>query len=830
MANCMGCPKHSELMSLRYFKARIESGKEHEQLVAAIEKYKSIAALNQENAEKWKKAKSEGEQRLKEESGNLRKALHEKARLEKELEELKQNMEERVAQAEAKARKEAEKACAERIELQKKECKAEKEEAIAAVRAEMQASIDQVTAELEKCRKMLEKMSLKQHQEEEHRPTANGKTAGIPTSQTPIGQKKVIPATQRGQGLEKGGQKGHAAHFAAQFKDDDPELQTFEHPAHERICSCCGKPMQFNRWISKDTAELEIKLVKKRDLYEELICSECNTTFHDPIPEAQSGNLNYGPLLQAILVYLMIVGNMPMKKAAETISSLTNGEYTPAASYAAKLLPRAAGHLHGFMSDLRLLSLAQPILYWDDTVCSILTHRSCIRFYGTESFTLLRAHWTKSRETLDEDGILSLLEETTALMHDHCQVNYNTDFIFMNLDCVIHLIRALEEIKAESGHEWAGALLEEIRIAIHDRHMLIKDGISHFSEEYLQNFFTKFRCIIERGEKQQRAENNRYFSSDELTLLLRLKNYAPNYFAWLSCFDFPVSDNLSERGLRGVKTKLKVAGQFETLDAAENYSDIQSYVDTCRKCSVDILLALKRLMEGNPYTLKEILPENEYARLEAYKQKLAKDAEVEAQKKSFQSGSQNEGGKQVQKSENANARKNASPVLSAQEQYEENLRFMSAPHTHEEMIGILSARGDAKHLFAKPQKKNKNTDMEDVLSGEMADNGVVDSSITRDPPSSSCHDDDRNDSMLQEEQKSACNEIPGQGSDTPVLHSAKGFQSTKPGKNSRKNKPSNISYVPEWARRKKKTTRGRPRKDIVDGCMRKDHPKTGTDG
>ncbi len=50
----------------------------------------------------------------------------------------------------------------------------------------------------------------------------------------------------------------------------------------------------------------------------------------------------------------------------------------------------------------------------------------------------------------------------------------------------------------------------------------------------------------------------------------------------------------SERGLRGAKTKLKVSGQFESIEAAANYARLRSYIETCRRNGINEITALER--------------------------------------------------------------------------------------------------------------------------------------------------------------------------------------------------------------------------------------------
>ena len=45
-------------------------------------------------------------------------------------------------------------------------------------------------------------------------------------------------------------------------------------------------------------------------------------------------------------------------------------------------------------------------------------------------------------------------------------------------------------------------------------------------------------------------------------------------------FDVPFTNNLSERNLRGIKSKMKVSGQFQNIDRAIDYANIRSYIET----------------------------------------------------------------------------------------------------------------------------------------------------------------------------------------------------------------------------------------------------------
>ena len=66
----------------------------------------------------------------------------------------------------------------------------------------------------------------------------NGSEAGIPTSKTPISQKKIIPNSRTVSDRKKGGQPGHKKSSMAPFSDDEI-TDTQDHPL-DCICPCCG--------------------------------------------------------------------------------------------------------------------------------------------------------------------------------------------------------------------------------------------------------------------------------------------------------------------------------------------------------------------------------------------------------------------------------------------------------------------------------------------------------------------------------------------------------------------------------------------------------------
>jgi hypothetical protein len=309
--------------------------------------------------------------------------------------------------------------------------------------------------------------------------------------------------------------------------------------------------------------------------------------------------------------------NAPMNKAGLFLAGITDEEIAPCDGYIAKLQPRAAKGLVQFYADLRLKLITLDLLYWDDTVIFINTKRACLRFYGNESIAFYTAHMEKGLKGLLEDNVLPLLTDDTKVMHDHNKVNYNPMFHFQNLECNQHLQRDAQKNTDDTGHKWSLDLKEHIASAIHDRKLAKQAGKFCFDEDYIVSFNTKLDEILQHGWQEYEADKKRqekYGAPFEQALLRRMEKYRGNYFTWLEDFPLPTTNNLSERGLRSAKTKMKIASQFESIDTARQYAIIRSYIETCRRKGINEIEALRRLCEGNPYTVDELFRDYENRR------------------------------------------------------------------------------------------------------------------------------------------------------------------------------------------------------------------------
>ena len=429
-----------------------------------------------------------------------------------------------------------------------------------------------------------------------------------PTSQTPPWKDRHIPNSRRNTGKPKGGQCGHKRHIPEKPEPEEADEEV-SHPVGDgEFCPACGCGdfSYTGEYEEKYEIDIEIKVIKRLHKFWLYRCENCGQTVRTGIAPSLRAGCQYGATLQAFALSLMNTTNAAINKVPLLISGLTDGEVCPSEGYIAKLQPRAAKGLNQFREDLFRFLITRSILYWDDTVVMADKSRICLRFYGDGTAAYYVAHDKKDMDGILADGILEALTEMTRVMHDHNPINYNSRFVFMNLECNAHLQRDLQKSADETGHPVLLEIKQLISATIRDRNDRILAGKEGFEEAYIENFNKKMTKLLEKAKGKTAANKSVYSGPFERALIARIIKYRENFFAWVEDFSLPATNNLSERALRGVKTKMKVSGQFASTGTADNYAVIRTYIETCRRNGINEMAALTRLCNGNPYTVEEI--------------------------------------------------------------------------------------------------------------------------------------------------------------------------------------------------------------------------------
>ena len=107
-----------------------------------------------------------------------------------------------------------------------------------------------------------------------------------------------------------------------------------------------------------------------------------------------------------------------------------------------------------------------------------------------------------------------------------------------------------------------------------------------------QTWQQEFKYICQMADSEEpppiQGKRGKPKNSKGRNLLNRLNDHQDGWLAFAFTEGVPFSNNQAERDIRCLKTKQKVATNFQTVKGAKHYARIQSFTSTLRKHSMNV--------------------------------------------------------------------------------------------------------------------------------------------------------------------------------------------------------------------------------------------------
>jgi transposase len=304
-------------------------------------------------------------------------------------------------------------------------------------------------------------------------------------------------------------------------------------------------------------------------------------------PAGIEAPISYGSGIQSMVAYLHARQFVPFLRMKELLNDLFGLPISEGGID--QLLTRFERKSQPIYQKLIKSVESSPVVGSDETGCSVDGKKYWFWAWQTPKLTLIHASDNRAKKTVDE--VFPKGFPLSYLVSDCWQPQLNTLSKNQQI-CIAHLLRDTEYLIQLYQHDWPKAfqclLLDAIKV---------KDGMQ---EQDYQNLFHKGRSDIMLRFESLLAENIESERHEKLgTFAKRITKLKQNVFVFLFAPDVPPDNNASERAIRNVKVKLKVSGQFKSVNGARRFAVIRSIIDTVIKTKNNVWATLKLIAEAD---------------------------------------------------------------------------------------------------------------------------------------------------------------------------------------------------------------------------------------
>jgi hypothetical protein len=319
------------------------------------------------------------------------------------------------------------------------------------------------------------------------------------------------------------------------------------------------------------------------------------------VPDAP---LSVGPRLSAMAVYLSVFQHIPVERAQALIADLTGGVLS--AGFVHSCLGKAAGLVTDAVRLIRTMIAASPVAGFDET--TLRSGPAGDKKYVHGAFTeLYSAFWlgTRSLETMREAGVLPSF--AGIVVSDRYKGYYSETWrnFAGHQACAAHIIRDFQDC-AETcpGAAWPEQAMRSLRGLVHAWHTAREQGLAAIPAEEREPLETEFRRAVTVGlaaVSRVPGPRNQVRQKPGRELLEFCKTRQADVLRFTTDTSVWPTNNISERGVRPLKTQQKISGRLASDDVTQDRLDIRGYIDTARKHGLGAYEVLHQLMLGNPW-------------------------------------------------------------------------------------------------------------------------------------------------------------------------------------------------------------------------------------
>ncbi len=451
------------------------------------------------------------------------------------------------------------------------------------------ALICQLFPLLEEVRKLTARVS-----ELEARLSKNSQNSSKPPSSD--GYAKKTQSLRQPSGKKPGGQAGHPGQTLKRSSEPDEIIYS---PLQDR-CACGASLSEYDALIAERRQVFDVPVAHYHVVEHctlQLRCT-CGRQHSSTFPAEVSEGVQYGPNIRALAVHLTQGQLLPYGRAAQLIDDLYALKVSPATLLA--WVGEASEWLQPSVDRIAQALILAPVAHADESGLRVAGKLHWLHTVVSDAHTWYGVHARRGMEAIKAQGILP--KRLAVLVHD-CWAPY-WQLECEHALCNAHLLRELTFLLETTGQAWSKRMMERLLAANEDGKFARQQGEKALAPEHIALILADYQAILREGEAlnpeapRNALQRGRVKQTSAFNLLRRLREHADEVLRFVSDLSVPFTNNLGERAIRMPKVKQKISGCFRTLEGANHFAIIRSYLDTLRKQGHNLLDALRLTFQG----------------------------------------------------------------------------------------------------------------------------------------------------------------------------------------------------------------------------------------
>jgi len=395
---------------------------------------------------------------------------------------------------------------------------------------------------------------------------------------------------KRKTGKKTGGQKGHVG--TTLKKVDDPDKVEVIKIDRRKLPAGQYRQVGFD---SRQVFDIDISRVVTE--YRAQILEDAKgNRFVASFPEGVTKAVQYGTGMKAHSVYMSQFQLVPYNRIQDYFADQLHIPVSEGSIF--NFNKEAFRFLDDFESRVKNQLAASAFAHADETGINIGGKRHWLHCVSNDGWTLYYPHKKRGTDAMNDMGILPKFKGT--LCHDHWKPYYKYDCT--HALCNAHHLRELTRAWEQDGQHWA----QQMKELLETINATVTDAGGALNAKESKKYRLKYRALIKQAEiecpepsrPKKKGKRGRIKKTKSRNLLERLRDYEQDVLRFMDNNYVSFSNNLGENDIRMTKVQQKISGCFRSIDGAQIFCRVRSYLSTCRKQGVKASQALDLLFSG----------------------------------------------------------------------------------------------------------------------------------------------------------------------------------------------------------------------------------------